>query len=124
MSVANRAGGTHALHNGHNGGNNSGGIGGNTPTQDVTQPGTFVIAVTSGGCTATDTVVVFVDTATPRAIIRPVTQTVTCAVESVQLNGTASTPTGRIGYLWFLNGIPFDNNPITDARAVVPALRR
>ncbi len=94
----------------------SGGIGGNVPQQDVTQPGTFILTATSNGCSARDTVVVFVDTATPRAIIRPVTQTLTCAVESVQLDGSLSTPIGKINYLWFFNNIPFDNNPMTEAR--------
>ncbi len=94
----------------------SGGIGGNVPQQDVTQPGTFILTATANGCSSRDTVVVFVDTVTPRAIIRPIAQTLTCAVETVQLDGSTSTPIGQINYLWFFNNIPFDNNPITDAR--------
>ncbi len=93
----------------------SGGIGGNVAQQNVTQPGTFILTATSNGCSSRDTVVVFVDTVTPRAIIRPVTQTVTCSVTSVALNGSTSTPIGQINYLWFFNNIPFDNNPITQA---------
>ena len=94
----------------------SGGIGGNVPQQNVTQPGTFILTATSNGCSSRDTVVVFVDTASPRAIIRPVTQILTCAVESVQLDGSTSTPIGQINYLWLFNNIPFDNNPMTEAR--------
>ncbi len=94
----------------------SGGIGGNVPQQDVTQPGTFILTATSNGCSARDTVVVFVDTTSPRAIIRPVLQTITCSVKTVPLDGSTSTPVGQISYLWFFNNIPFDNNPISEAR--------
>ena len=93
----------------------SGGIGGNVPQQNVTQPGTFILTATSNGCSSRDTIVVFVDTATPRAIIRPVTQTLSCTVNSVTLDGTNSTPVGQINYLWLFNNIPFDNNPMTQA---------
>lgn len=92
----------------------SGGLGGNTPQQDITQPGTYVLTASFGGCTASDTVKISVDTITPRAAITPVTKTLTCAVESVQLNGSKSTPAGGIGYLWFFNGVPFDNAAITE----------
>lgn len=94
----------------------SGGIGGNTPQQDVSQPGTFILTATSNGCSARDTVVVYVDTATPRAIIRPVSQTLTCALNTVPLDGSTSTPIGQLDYLWFYNGIPFDNNSISEAQ--------
>lgn len=92
----------------------SGGIGGNTPQQDITQPGTFILTASFNGCSARDTVVIYVDTITPLAAITPVTQTLSCAIESVELNGSKSSPAGEIGYLWFFNGIPFDNNPITE----------
>ena len=92
----------------------SGGAGGNSPQQDITQPGTFILSASFNGCSARDTVVIYVDTITPRAVITPVTQTLSCAIESVPLNGVSSSPAGEIGYLWFFNGVPFDNNPITE----------
>jgi gliding motility-associated-like protein len=94
----------------------SGGVGGNTPTQDVSQPGIYVLTATSGACAISDTVVVLIDTASPRAIIRPVTQIITCRRDSVELNGSGSTPMNEIAYLWLFNNQPFDNNAIAQAR--------
>ncbi|MBL7815938.1 MAG: gliding motility-associated C-terminal domain-containing protein [Saprospiraceae bacterium] len=94
----------------------SGGAGGNVPRQNVTQPGTFILTATSNGCSARDTVVIYVDTTSPRAVISPITQTVTCAVPSVVINGSTSTPIGQVDYLWFYNGIPFDNNAVSSAQ--------
>jgi gliding motility-associated-like protein len=93
------------------------GVGGNTTQQDVSQTGTFVLTVSSNGCSARDTVVVFVDTVSPRAVIRPVTQTLNCAVDSLALNGSASTPLGQLSYLWLNgNGLPYSDKAIAQAQ--------
>ncbi len=89
--------------------------GGNSPQQDVTQPGTFVLTVSTNGCSAKDTVVVAIDTVSPKAIIKPVTKTLDCAIASLPLDGSASTPLGKVGYLWLFNGIPYDNNAVSPA---------
>lgn len=95
-----------------------GNLGGNFQYVTTQEPGTFVLRVTSPTCFATDTVVVYIDTASPRAIIRPIAvNTLTCKLDSIILNGTASTPLGQLEYVWLRGQTPHDNNPITEVRA-------
>ena len=94
-----------------------GNLGGNTPFVTTDEPGTFVLRVTSPTCYATDTVVVYIDTASPRAIISPIAvNTLTCKLDSIILNGSRSTPLGQIEYVWLRGLTPHDNNPITEVR--------
>jgi CHU_C Type IX secretion signal domain/PKD-like domain len=94
-----------------------GNAGGNTPTIMVEEPGTYFLTVKSPTCTTRDTVVVYIDTVSPKAIINPVTvNTLTCKLDSIVLNGSRSTPLGRISYLWQRGTALHDNNPITEAR--------
>jgi gliding motility-associated-like protein len=94
----------------------SGSIGGNSPTQEVRQADTYTIRATEGGCFSTDDVVVYIDTAAPKAIISPLTDSLTCRRDTITINGANSTPT-NISYLWSLNGAAFDNNKSILARA-------
>ena len=96
--------------------NVSGTFGGNSPTQEVRQADTYTLRATEGSCSATDIVIVYIDTASPRAIIAAITDSITCRRDTITINGSRSTPTG-ITYLWSYNGAPFDNNPNTIARA-------
>ncbi|MDZ7878390.1 MAG: gliding motility-associated C-terminal domain-containing protein [Saprospiraceae bacterium] len=94
-----------------------GNAGGNTSSIIVEEPGTYVLTVVSPTCTSRDTVVVYIDTISPKAIITPVTvNTLTCNLDSIILNGSRSTPLGRISYLWQRGSTSHDNNPITEAR--------
>jgi gliding motility-associated-like protein len=86
-----------------------GNLGGNSPTQEVRQANTYTIRATEGGCFSTDDVVVYIDTASPRAIIAPLTDSLTCRRDTITINGSLSTPVG-VTYLWSLNNAPFDNN--------------
>ena len=92
-----------------------GSAGGNLPQTTVTQPGTYYLQVSTGSCTALDSVVVYIDTLAPKAIIQPISQVVTCKNPSVTLNGTRSTPIGSLSYSWAYNGSVFDNNGISQA---------
>jgi gliding motility-associated-like protein len=91
-----------------------GNAGGNAANISVSEPGTYVLTVISPTCTSKDTVVVYIDTVSPRAIIRPIAvNTLTCKLDSIILNGSSSTPLGRISYLWQRGAVLHDNSPIT-----------
>lgn len=73
----------------------------------VTGAGAYTLLVTNigNGCTATDDMLVSQDQNLPTAAAGN-DQTITCAVGTVTLNGTASTsPSGQIQYLWSGPGI-------------------
>jgi gliding motility-associated-like protein len=93
-----------------------GSLSGNNPTQEVRQADTYTIRATEGGCFSTDNVVVYIDTVSPKAIISPFTDSLTCRRDTMTLNGGTSTPLG-ITYLWSLNGSSFDNNAKILARS-------
>lgn len=94
-----------------------GNAGGNFPSISVQEPGTYVLRVTSPTCSATDTVVIYIDTLSPIAIIRPIAvNTLTCKLDSIILDGSRSTPLGQIEYVWLRGITPHDNNPITEVR--------
>jgi gliding motility-associated-like protein len=94
-----------------------GNVGGNTANITVEEPGTYILTVKSPTCTSKDTVVVYIDTISPKAIITPITvNTLTCKLDSVILNGSRSTPLGKVSYLWQRGSALHDNNPITEVR--------
>jgi gliding motility-associated-like protein len=94
----------------------SGSLGGNSPTQEVRQADTYTIRATEGACFSTDDVVVYIDTASPKAIIKPLTDSLTCRRDTITIDGSKSTPLG-ITFSWTLNGAPFENNPSFVARS-------
>lgn len=87
-------------------------LSGNAPQQEVSQADTYIITATSNGCSARDSVSIAVDTSSPRAIITPITDSLTCRRDTITLDGSRSTPTNII-YLWTLGGVPYDGNPTT-----------
>ena len=89
-------------------------LGGNAPLQEVSQADTYIITATSNGCVARDSVVVSVDTTSPRAVILPITDSLTCRRDTITLNGSFSLPNNLV-YLWLYEGIPYDVNPTTIA---------
>ncbi len=94
------------------------GLSGNSSVQTVNQAGTYLLTVSSGACTVLDSVVIYIDTTAPKANIKPVINPLlTCAVDSVILDGSASSPRGQIQYLWTYNGAPLDFQPVTKAQS-------
>ena len=92
-----------------------GNLGGNAPQQEVSQADKYIITASAGGCVSRDTVIITADTISPRALITPVSDSITCRRDTIGLNGTGSSPAGIV-YLWSYNGAPYDNNPNTIAR--------
>jgi gliding motility-associated-like protein len=88
-------------------------LSGNAPQQEVSQADIYIITATANGCSARDSVTISVDTTSPRAIIQPIVDTLTCRRDTITLNGTASLPNNNIIFLWLYNGIPYDGNPTT-----------
>lgn len=96
----------------------SGNAGGNVRSITVDQPGTYVLTVISPTCSARDTVVIYIDTLSPKAVIKPIAvNTLTCKLDSIILDGSRSTPLGQLDYVWLRGLTPHDNNPITEVRA-------
>ena len=91
-----------------------GNLSGNAPEQEVSQADTYIISATSNGCTSRDSVVVTIDTIAPKAVIKPIKDSLTCLRDTITLDGSASSPSGIV-YLWAFNGAPFDANPTTVA---------
>jgi gliding motility-associated-like protein len=96
----------------------NGGSVGNLGMLNVTQPGTYALLATDtlNRCFSRDTVVIKIDTAAPRVAIRRNLPTLTCALDSVTLDGSGSTPIGRIDYLWANTANSFSTSPITIVR--------
>jgi len=78
-------------------------IGGNvvsgqtTLTPQVNQAGLYVLAVTTNGCTSTDTVEIFQDSSLPIVIIGNDTS-ITCQIDTIQLTGSVSGT--NLVYYW------------------------
>jgi gliding motility-associated-like protein len=87
-----------------------------TPTPSVDQSGYYTIVVTdqSNGCTAESTVQILLDQNTPEADAGA-DQLLTCAVNILQLNGTASSQGSIFSYLWTGPGLVFGQNTLTPA---------
>jgi gliding motility-associated-like protein len=96
----------------------SGPLAGNLGTFYVTQPGTYALLATDtvNRCFSRDTVVITIDTAAPRIVMRRNIPTLTCALDTVTLDGSGSTPIGRIDYLWANISNSFSTSPITIVR--------
>ncbi len=91
-----------------------GNAGGNAPNITVSEPNRYILTVTSPTCTSRDTVVVYIDTLSPKAIIKPIAiKMLTCKADTIRLNGATSTPIGKLGYAWLRGGFVHDNNPNT-----------
>jgi gliding motility-associated-like protein len=87
-----------------------GNAGGNAPNITVSEPGTFILTVISPTCSSMDTVVIYIDTVSPRAIISPVpVKILTCKLDTITLNGSTSTPLGKISYAWKRGNTPQNN---------------
>jgi gliding motility-associated-like protein len=96
----------------------SGPLGGNLGLFTVTQPGIYTLAATDTitHCVSRDTVLVTIDTVLPKVVIRQNIPVLTCAFDSVALDGLNSTPTGKIDYLWSNVSTAFSTSPITIVR--------
>jgi gliding motility-associated-like protein len=92
-------------------------LGGNAPQQEVSQAASYVLTASAGGCFSRDTVVIRADTASPKAIISPVSDSITCKANKdvLALDGSQSSPTGIV-YTWSYNGAPYDNSSKSVAR--------
>ena len=76
----------------------------------VSNPGTYLVQVENIGCTSSDTVQVFQNAIPPAAvIIPPATDTLTCAITSLPLQGNTSTGNGTLTWFWSLSP---GNNPL------------
>ena len=94
------------------------GLSGNSSVQTVNQAGTYTLKVSSGACVALDSVIIYIDTTAPRSAIKPLANPLlTCVIDSVILDGSASSPRGQIQYLWTYNGAPFDFQPVSKAQS-------
>ncbi|MCC6413422.1 MAG: choice-of-anchor L domain-containing protein, partial [Saprospiraceae bacterium] len=76
--------------------------GNGTITPVVNTPGTYVLVVTNttNGCTSTDDAVVNNNTTPPTASVATPNQ-ITCTQANITLDGSASTPSGSLGFSWF-----------------------
>jgi hypothetical protein len=75
--------------------------GGSTATPTVNAAGTYVLTVTSSGCSAMDTVIVTANQTIPNVNAGP-DQVLTCGVTQVTLNGSSST--GGVTFSWTATG--------------------
>jgi gliding motility-associated-like protein len=81
-------------------------------TTQVDAPGLYIITVTAAnGCTAADTTQVIQDADLPNAVAASLSpDTLTCAVTSVQLDGSGSTGSPLLQFLWSnATGYPISN---------------
>ncbi|MCB9285011.1 MAG: choice-of-anchor L domain-containing protein [Lewinellaceae bacterium] len=71
----------------------------------VDEPGTYTLTVTNSlnSCSSETSVVLGIDTLAPAAAVAP-PQTLTCAVSSVQLDGSNSSQGAGYSYLWTTTG--------------------
>lgn len=89
------------------------GVTSNSAFPTVNNTGTFTLTVRSQFCSATDSMVVRVDTLAPDARLRSNTNRLTCVQDTAILDATISTPIGSLAYQWSLGANAFDNNAIT-----------
>jgi gliding motility-associated-like protein len=89
--------------------------GGNAPQQEVLKPDTYVLTANANGCVTRDTVIIRIDSTSPRAILTPVLDSITCLRDTITIDASRSTATG-VTYLWTLNDIPVDSRNRTIAR--------
>ncbi len=76
-----------------------------SPSLIVNSPGNYVVAVEAEGCTAADTMAVLQNANPPSAVAFAVsTDTLTCGVTSLQLDGSASSGTGPLSWQWSAQG--------------------
>ncbi len=100
--------------------NNGGVTVGNAITVEVTETGTYTLIVTNddNGCTASSTVDVTPDASLPTANAG-LGSAITCIVDEVTLDGSASTSTGNISYEWFdENLVSISNDLVIDVTIV------
>jgi gliding motility-associated-like protein len=90
-------------------------LGGNAPQQEVSQGDTYILTASAGGCSSRDSVVILADTVAPKAVILPLTDSITCRQDKLPLDGSQSSPAGIV-YLWSFNGNPYDNDPKSATR--------
>jgi subtilisin-like proprotein convertase family protein len=82
------------------------------PSLTVSDTGSYVVTVAAEGCTAADTVAVFQNASLPTAVAFAVTtDTLTCGVTSVQLDGSTSTGAGTLSWQWTAQGGSPISNP-------------
>lgn len=87
----------------------------NTATQNVSVPGSYLLTVTLNGCIDTDRVEIAIDTIHPVINIAAITDTITCRLDSVVLNASASTPNTGVNSAWSYDGTIFDFDAISAA---------
>jgi gliding motility-associated-like protein len=85
----------------------------NSPRPIANNPGTYTLTVTGQYCSASDSVVISIDTVSPIARIVADRNVVNCRFDTARLGGSTSTPIGRLSYDWALGANVFDNNPLT-----------
>lgn len=75
--------------------------GGNTASPTIGAPGTYIVTVTDvvNGCTGTDQLLITQDLTPPQALIAP-PQTLTCAVQQLPLDASASSAGANFFYQW------------------------
>lgn len=79
---------------------------GTDATTDVNVAGVYTLFVTdnNNGCVSESTIEVELDNADPQAIIEDNSPLMTCDIDAVLLNGTASMPNGQLTYEWYNSG--------------------
>ncbi len=93
--------------------NDNGTVVGTDETIDVVESGVFTVQVmdSDNGCTSTANVTITPDENKPAvAIASP--ETLTCAVQSVELNASATTGIGNLDYMWTFNGTAIGTDPV------------
>ena len=91
------------------------GLNGNVLRQFVSQAGTYILKVQTGACFATDTVVVYIDTITPTAKIKPIVGIISCTNPKINLDASLSTPKAGVSYQWSFNAAPINQSINFDA---------
>jgi|GEM_PF-1411698 len=93
------------------------GLSGNALRQFVSQAGTYILRVQTGACFKTDTVVVYIDTVTPTAKIKPIAGIISCTNPKINLDASLSTPKNGVSYQWSFNDVPINQSVNFDATA-------
>ena len=83
-----------------------------SPALTVNAPDSYIVTVEAEGCTSADTVAVFQNAIPPTAVAFAVsTDTLTCGVTNLQLDGSSSTGAGMLSWLWSAQGGSPISNP-------------